>query len=311
MRHQQVLPGLGAYARRVIRCVLAPAHGGSGLGLNFLRVDVGTCLGLHHEDGRVRLGDEVGDVLRLLGAELVVDLELSLRGLEPLRRVALQDDGEAPFGVRIELLQRVQTTGESTEEHLLDATGLGHGLPEVVGRLACRSGVVARPEFGETATDLHLVLRRLFPEVGHHLRVDFPCDQAAVTIEDADGFVLGQITAEVLHHLACEVVEEVGVGEVVDVIEVHQRVDDVVLRALLLESDLGGQGELLVGAQHLPDDLALAWLEMKLAHIQLEGVEARRDLASRYHRDARDVDGLLHHDLGGLRHHGGQVKCGD
>ncbi|MCO1451126.1 hypothetical protein L0Z44_30070 [Burkholderia multivorans] len=64
--------------------------------------------------------------------------------------------------------------------------------------------------------------------MGHHLRVDFPCDQAAVTIEHADGFVFGQITAQVLHRLACEVVEEVGVGEVVDVVEVHQRVDDVV-----------------------------------------------------------------------------------
>ena len=67
--------------------------------------------------------------------------------------------------------------------------------------------VVARLEFGEAATDLHLVLGRLLPEVGHHLRVDFPCDQAAVTIEDADGLVLGQIAAQVLHHLAREVVE--------------------------------------------------------------------------------------------------------
>jgi hypothetical protein len=37
-------------------------------------------------------------------------------------------------------------------------------------------------------------------------------------------------------------------------------------------------------------------------------MEARRDLASRYHGDARDVDGLLHHDLGGLRHHSGQDR---
>ncbi|MNP60906.1 hypothetical protein D3C76_1560350 [compost metagenome] len=109
-----------------------------------------------------------------------------------------------------------------------------------MGCLACRGGEVARLEFGEAATDLHLVLGRFLPEMGHHLRVDFPCDQAAVTIEHADGFVFGQITAQVLHHLACEIVEQVGVGEVVDVVEVHQRVDDVVFRALLLEPDLGG-----------------------------------------------------------------------
>ncbi len=36
-----------------------------------------------------------------------------------------------------------------------------------------------------------------------------------------------QKAAQVLHHLAREVVEQVGVGEVVDVVEVHQRVDDV------------------------------------------------------------------------------------
>src|SRR3972149_3250125 len=116
---------------------------------------------LSRDRAAVRLCHAVGDVLRLLGAELVVDLELSLRWLEPLRRVAFQDDGEAPFGIRVELLQRVQTTREATEEHLLDATGLGHGLPEVVGRLACRGGAVSRLEFGEAATDLHLVLRRL------------------------------------------------------------------------------------------------------------------------------------------------------
>ncbi|MCY1383122.1 hypothetical protein D9M69_712170 [compost metagenome] len=114
-----------------------------------------------------------------------------------------------------------------------------------------------------------------------------------------------------LHHLAREVVEQIGVGEVVDVVEIHQRVDDVVLRALLLEPNFGGQGILLVGAQVMDDDLAFTRLEVELAHVQLEGVEPRRDLASRHHRDARDVDGLLHHDFGGLRHHDGQIKCGD
>ena len=46
----------------------SPDSGGSGLGLNFMGVDVGARLRLHYEDGRVRLGDKVGDVFRLLGA---------------------------------------------------------------------------------------------------------------------------------------------------------------------------------------------------------------------------------------------------
>ncbi|HBG52281.1 hypothetical protein [Candidatus Macondimonas diazotrophica] len=67
---------------------------------------------------------------------------------------------------------------EFAEQHLLDATGTKHGVPEMAGRLACRGGAGAWLEFGEAETGLRLVLGHLLPEVSHLLRVDFPCDQA-------------------------------------------------------------------------------------------------------------------------------------
>ena len=57
----------------------------------------------------------------------------------------------------------------------------------------------------------------------------------------------------------------------------------------------------------MDDDLALARLEMQPAHVQREGMEPNRHLAGRHHGDARNVDGPLHDDLGGLRHHGRQI----
>ena len=99
MRHQQVPPRLGADRCRVIRSVLAPPRSGSSLGLNFLSIDVGSGLGFHHENGRIRFRHEVRDVLRLLSAQLVENLELALGGLEPLRRVALQDGRAATIAL--------------------------------------------------------------------------------------------------------------------------------------------------------------------------------------------------------------------
>ncbi|EAA20322.1 hypothetical protein [Plasmodium yoelii yoelii] len=259
-RSQQILPGLALDARRVLRGMPAPLHGGSGLGLNLLGVEVGARLGLHHEDRGIGFGHEVGDVFRLLSAELVVDLELSLRGLEPPAGVAFEDDGEAALAVRVELLQRVQTLREPAEQHLADSAHVLHRFAEMARGLSRRRGVVAGLQFREAATDLHLELGRLLEEVRHHLGVDFPRDQAAIPIQHTDRLGFREVTLQMPHHLAREVVEQVGVGEVVDVVEVHQRVDDVVLRALLFQADFRRQRELLVGAQHLADDLALARL---------------------------------------------------
>jgi hypothetical protein len=119
------------------------------------------------------------------------------------------------------------------------------GLP---WRCSCRL------KFGETATDLHLVLGGLLPEVRHHLRVNFTRNQAPLPIQHADRLIFRQVALQVLHHLAREVVEQIGMGEVVDIIEVHQCVDDVVLGALLLEADLGCQRVLLVGVQVMDHD---------------------------------------------------------
>jgi len=75
--------------------MLTPASGGSGFGLNLRGIDVAARLGLYHQNGCIGFGHEVGDVLWLLGAELVIDLELPLGGLEPLAGVALQNDCKA------------------------------------------------------------------------------------------------------------------------------------------------------------------------------------------------------------------------
>lgn len=56
-----------------------------------------------------------------------------------------------------------------------------------------------------------------------------------------------------LHQLPCEVVEQIGVGEVVDIIKVHQCMDDVVLRPGFLQTDFRRQGELLVEAIEKPE----------------------------------------------------------
>jgi hypothetical protein len=79
--------------------MLAPARSRSSLGLYLLGCDVDSGLGFHHEYGRYRFRHEVRDVLRLLTAQLVVNLELTLGRLEPFRRVALKNDCEAPLRV--------------------------------------------------------------------------------------------------------------------------------------------------------------------------------------------------------------------
>ena len=138
--------------------------------------------------------------------------------------------------------------------------------------------------------------------------MDFLCDGLALPIQDVDRLGFREVALQVPHHLARQVIEQVGVGEVVDVVEVHQRVDDVVLRALFFQADFRRQRKLFVGAQHLADDLALARLQAKLAHVQQERAKAGRDLTLGYNGNARDVDSLLHHDLGGLGYHFGQIN---
>src|SRR3546814_17643124 len=86
---------------------------------------------------------EVGSVLGLCGAEVVVELELPLRRLEPRAGFAFEDDSETALGVRVELLQWVQALCESTEQRLLDATHFLHRFAEVTRSLSCCCCVVA------------------------------------------------------------------------------------------------------------------------------------------------------------------------
>src|SRR5690554_7561845 len=60
--------------------------------------------------------------------------------------ISFKDNREAPLCIRVEFLQRVQATLKAAKQHLFDATGLGHGLTEMVSRLACCGGVVRSEE---------------------------------------------------------------------------------------------------------------------------------------------------------------------
>ena len=54
----------------------------------------------------------------VVGAEAVVDLNLPFGALEPLRGFAVEDDGELPLGVGLELLPPEEF--DTAEAHLAD-----------------------------------------------------------------------------------------------------------------------------------------------------------------------------------------------
>ena len=88
----------------MIRSMLAPSRSSSSLGLNFGAIDVRSGLSFDHEYGRIRFCYEVRDILRLRRAYFVVNLELSLCGLEPLQSVPLKNNREAPLRIGVEFL---------------------------------------------------------------------------------------------------------------------------------------------------------------------------------------------------------------
>ena len=63
--------------------------------------------------------------------------------------------------------------------------------------------------------------------------MDFPGDELGLPLQHADDLIFRQITAQVLHHLPRQFVQQCRLGEIVNVVVIHQGVDDVILRALL------------------------------------------------------------------------------
>ena len=104
VRQQQIVPRLAANTGGVVARLLAPARGSGRFRLHLVAFQLVPLFRLNHQNGVVRFRDKIGDVLRLLRAKLVIDLKLPLDWAEPLVRVALQDDGKAPFGIAVEFL---------------------------------------------------------------------------------------------------------------------------------------------------------------------------------------------------------------
>ncbi len=125
MGDEGVTPGFAAVLRGVGAGVGAPFDRGIALGEDDRVVHLFASFRLEHVDRISGLGNDVGLVLRIVGAMPVVNLELPLGGLEPFQGITLQDDGEAPLRVRPELLHRVETLGESAEEVLRHVGPMG------------------------------------------------------------------------------------------------------------------------------------------------------------------------------------------
>ena len=117
---------------------------------------------------------------------------------------------------------------KTRKQHRLDAAGLCDRLVVVV-RLARLCGETAGLERGKATADPHLKARRLGKEMRHHLCVNGGGNGLALPVQHIECLVFCQITTQVLHHLPRQVVEQFGLGEIVDVVIIHQGVDDVIL----------------------------------------------------------------------------------
>ena len=130
-------------------------------------------------------------------------------------------------------------------------------------RLPGHRRVVARFEFCETSADLHLVVGGFFPEVGHHFGPDQAGELCTIGVEHFMQLVFRVVLRLVVgYRLTGQVVEQLGLREVVDVVVVDQLLDDVVLEALLPDARFTAHGELMVRAQLLADDLPLPRLKV-------------------------------------------------
>ena len=111
----------------------------------FLRNGVGCgrfvpALALQHVDHAVCLSDEIGLVFRIVGARFVVNRELTVRGPEPLRRLALQNYGQLAFSVGLELLHCIEAALELAEEILRRVALVRGRLAVIEDRFRCGSG---------------------------------------------------------------------------------------------------------------------------------------------------------------------------
>ena len=139
---------------------------------------------------------------------------------------------------------------KTRKQHRLDAAGLCDRLVVVV-RLARLCGETAGLERGKATADPHLKARHLGKEMRHHLCVNILGDAFCLPLQHVERLVFRQITAQVLHHLPRQVVEQCGLGEIVDVVVIHQLPHDVILRALLGDAALDRQPRLFVAMQPL------------------------------------------------------------
>jgi len=117
---------------------------------------------------------------------------------------------------------------KTRKQHRLDAANVCDRLAVMV-RLARLCGETAGLERGKATADPHLKARRLGKEMRHHLCVNILGDAFRLPLQHVERLVFRQITAQVSHHLPRQRVQQLGLSEIVDVVIIHQGVDDVIL----------------------------------------------------------------------------------
>ena len=287
---------------------LAPERRGAGLGQDGLVLHFGLALRLAEVAGRLGLRGEVRDVLVIVG---VVDAEVAFGRLQPFLdgRVALQDDGHDPFGVRLETQHGIEGLLEAVEQHAADQQLVVHRRAEVANLLGGGLAVVVRAERDEASGDLHVELGRGLLEVVLHLRVDVLHQRLLMGLQDVEHFVFGlQVGLHVLHHLPGQLVEQLGVLVVVDVVEVHEPANQVVFEPLLWDHGVAAaQPETFVALQVLNQDFLGNGLEPDRLRVQVEILEAGCHASLGRDHDARDVDRQFVAEVHGLLDDRGDV----
>jgi len=94
---------------------------------------------------------------------------------------------------------------------------------------------------------------------------------------------------------------------VVDVVEVDQRMDDVIFQPALSPPASRRQRELLVRTQRLADQRPVLRLQVQAGHVQGERPESTGHFTFGHHGNARNVDGLAHQRLRRTPDHIGKI----
>jgi hypothetical protein len=157
MGNEQICPRLASVAYRVTRSVAAPLHSGVFLGQHLGIVHIIAGFGFDHIDAVRGFRHEIRLVFLMVGAQLVIYLELPSGRLEPFQGVAIQDDRRLPFGIGPRLLDGIETALKAAKKYLGDQASILHRLPEIVNRIAGSGREGALLQCREPLADNHVI----------------------------------------------------------------------------------------------------------------------------------------------------------